>query len=44
VISGRVKAIIGGGYQFAVAPKYVETSEQTPAYNHSAILTARLAF
>jgi hypothetical protein len=44
IIHDRIKAIIGGGYQFAVAPKYVDTTEQTPAYNHSAILTARLAF
>jgi len=40
----RLKAIIGGGYQFAVTPKYVDTSEQTPAYNHAWIMTARLAF
>ncbi len=44
VIRDRIKAIIGGGYQFAVAPKYVDTTEQTPAYNHSEILTARLTF
>lgn len=44
VISGRVKAIVGAGYQFAVSPKYVETSEQTPAYDRSWILTARVAF
>ncbi|HEX4160217.1 MAG TPA: transporter [Rhizomicrobium sp.] len=44
VIHDRIKAIIGGGYQFAVAPKYVETTQQTPAYNHAAILTARLTF
>jgi hypothetical protein len=44
VIHDRIKAIIGGGYQFAVAPKYVDTTEQTPAYNHSAILTARVTF
>ncbi|HEX4079076.1 MAG TPA: hypothetical protein VHX61_09415 [Rhizomicrobium sp.] len=44
VIHDRIKAIIGGGYQFAVSPRYVETTEQTPAYNHSAILTARLSF
>ncbi|HEY6578274.1 MAG TPA: hypothetical protein VIY09_03050 [Rhizomicrobium sp.] len=44
VIHDRIKAIIGGGYQFAVSPKYVDTTEQTPAYNHSAILTARLSF
>jgi hypothetical protein len=44
VIHDRIKVIVGGGYQFAVAPKWVDTTEQTPAYNHSAILTARLAF
>lgn len=44
VIAGRVKFIIGGGYQFAVSPKYVDTSEQTPAYNRSWILTTRLTF
>ena len=44
VIYKRVKAIIGGGYQFAVTPKYVDTTEQTPAYNHNWILTARIAF
>ena len=44
VISGRVKVIIGGGYQFAVSPKYVSTSEQTPAYNRSWIMTSRLTF
>jgi hypothetical protein len=44
VIHDRIKVIVGGGYQFAVSPKYVDTSEQTPAYNHSAILTARLTF
>jgi hypothetical protein len=44
VIHDRIKVIVGGGYQFAVSPKYIDTSEQTPAYNHSAILTARLTF
>jgi len=44
VIHGRIKFIIGGGYQVAVSPKYVDTSEQTPAYNHSWILTTRLTF
>jgi hypothetical protein len=44
VISGRIKVIIGGGYQFAVSPKYVNTSEQTPAYNRSWIMTSRLTF
>jgi hypothetical protein len=40
----RIKVNIGGGYQFAVSPKYVETTEQTPAYNHAWILTARVTF
>jgi hypothetical protein len=44
VIHDRVKVIIGGGRQFAISPKYVETTEQTPAYNHSWILTARVTF
>ena len=44
VIHDRIKVIIGGGFQFAVSPKYVNTGEQTPAYNHSTILTARLTF
>jgi hypothetical protein len=44
VIKDRVKVIIGGGYQFAVSPRYVDTTEQTPAYNHSFIMTARLTF
>ena len=44
VIHDRIKVIVGGGFQFAVSPKYVNTSEQTPAYNHSTILTARLTF
>jgi len=43
-IGDRLRAIFGGGYQFAVSPKYVDTSEQTPAYNHAWIVTARLAF
>ena len=40
----RVKINIGGGYQFAVSPKYVDTTEQTPAYNHAWILTTRVTF
>jgi hypothetical protein len=44
VIQDRVKVIVGGGYQVAVAPKYVETTEQTPAYGNSVILTGRLTF
>lgn len=44
VIHDRVKAIIGGGYQVAVTPRYIDTTEQTPAYNHAWILTARVTF
>jgi len=44
VIHDRIKVIVGGGYQFAVSPGYVDTTEQTPAYNHSVIVTARLTF
>jgi hypothetical protein len=40
----RVKFIIGGGRQWAVTPKYADTTEQTPAYNRSWILTARVTF
>ncbi len=40
----RVKFTIGGGRQWAVTPKYVDTSEQTPAYNRAWILSARLSF
>jgi len=44
VIYKRVKFIMGGGYQVAVSPKYVDTTEQTPAYNHAWILTTRVTF
>ncbi len=43
-LTDRLRAIFGGGYQFAVSPKYADTSEQTPAYNHAWILTGRIAF
>jgi hypothetical protein len=44
VIKDRIKFAIGVGYQGAVSPKYTVTSEQTPAYNHAWILSARLTF
>jgi hypothetical protein len=44
VIKDRLKVIIGGGYQFAVSPHYVDTTEQTPTYNHAWIVSARAAF
>jgi hypothetical protein len=40
----RLRAIVGVGHQFAVSPTWTNTSEQTPMYNHSWILTTRLAF
>jgi hypothetical protein len=43
-IKDRIKFNIGVGYQGAVLPKYTVTSEQTPAYNHAWILSARLTF
>jgi hypothetical protein len=43
-IKDRIKFNIGFGYQGAVLPKYTVTSEQTPAYNHAWILSARLTF
>ncbi len=43
-IKDRVKAIIGVGYQFAVSPKYTETTEMTPTYNRAWLLSARLTF
>lgn len=43
-IKDRIKFNIGVGYQGAVTPKYTSTSEQTPAYNHAWLLSARLTF
>ena len=43
-IAGRLKAIVGAGYQIAVAPKLVTTPELTPTYKHQLIITTRLAF
>jgi hypothetical protein len=43
-ITERLRGIFGFGYQVAVSPKWVETSEQTPAYNHAWLISARVAF
>jgi hypothetical protein len=43
-IKDRIRFAIGVGYQGAVSPKYTSTSEQTPAYNHAWLLSARLTF
>jgi hypothetical protein len=45
VVSGRVKAIVGAGYQIAVAPSPQETKPAlTPTYEHQLILTTRMTF
>lgn len=44
IAGGRTKAIVGVGYQFAVAPKLVTTPALTPTYDRQLILTTRLAF
>lgn len=44
VLGGRLKGIIGGGYQVAVTPRTQLSPEITPLYNHNWIMTARLAF
>lgn len=43
-IHERIKAIVGIGYQIAVAPTYNAAPELTPVYNHALILTTRLTF
>lgn len=43
-IAGRLKAIVGAGYQIAVAPALVKTPALTPLYKHQLIITTRLAF
>jgi hypothetical protein len=43
-ISGRIKAIVGAGYQVAVTPKMTPTPVLTPVYNHAWILSARMLF
>ena len=44
VIHERIKAIVGVGYQIAVAPTYQALPVLTPVYNHALILTTRLTF
>jgi hypothetical protein len=43
-IYGRLRAIVGAGYQFAVSPKLTQTPALTPMYNHAWIVSARLLF
>lgn len=43
-IAGRMKAIFGLAYQFAVSPKVTTVPVLTPIYNHQLILTTRLTF
>ena len=44
VIHERIKAIVGVGYQIAVARTYQALPVLTPVYNHALILTTRLTF
>jgi hypothetical protein len=44
LFDNRVRAIVGAGYQYALAPKATTTPVSTPAYAHAWIFTARLAF
>jgi hypothetical protein len=44
LFDNKIRAIIGGAYQFAVTPKLTFAPVLTPVYNHAWILTARLAF
>jgi hypothetical protein len=44
LFDNHVRAVIGAGYQYAVAPKQVTEPANTPAYGHAWIGTARLAF
>ena len=43
-IAGRVRAIVGAGYQFAVSPDERVTGEFDPVYAHNWVLSARLSF
>ena len=43
-ISGRVKAIVGLGYQIAVSPKLTTSPALTPMYDRGWILTTRITF
>ena len=43
-ISGRIKAIVGVGYQEALSPKLTKEPEITPVYDHAWVTTARLSF
>ena len=43
-IYGRVRLIVGGGYQLAVSPKLSREPVLTPVYDHAWIFTARVTF
>ncbi len=43
-IAGRVKGIVGVGYQIAVSPKLTTTPVLTPTYQHAWVLTLRTTF
>jgi hypothetical protein len=41
---GSVQAILGAGYQYAIAPQATTKPVVTPTYPHAWIFSARLAF
>jgi hypothetical protein len=43
-IYGRIRAIFGVGYQFAVSPKLTRTPVVTPTYQNAWIVSARILF
>ena len=43
-IYNRIRATIGAGYQFAVAPKLTRTPVLTPVYDHAWIVSAHMLF
>lgn len=43
-LSGRVRAIVGFGYQSAVLPKLTKEPALTPTYDHAWVVTSRITF
>ncbi len=41
---GRLKAVFGVSYQFAVSPEFTKTPVLTPVYNRAWLLTMRMPF
>jgi hypothetical protein len=43
-IAGRIRTIVGAGYQVAVTPKLTRSPVLTPVYDHAWILSVRMLF